>query len=109
MAFYAQDPITLTSVSFRRDEVSGQLLTARYTLNYQYFHCQIAGDLFSSYSPMLTNLGRIFVAFSSDATLTGAIDNGPPSFGRLGPMQDASGNKYHGFDVSIPITQFLEV
>ena len=102
----------LTGLSIVRGELSGQNLTVRYTLNYQYFHCVIGGGLggiFSVYQGMLTNIGKIIVAFSNDATLTGAIDNGYPNFGRLGPIQDASGNKYHGCEVSIPITQFLEV
>ena len=102
----------LTGLSIVRGELSGQKLTVRYTLNYQYFLSVIGGGLggiFSVYQGMLTNIAKIIVAFSNDATLTGALDNGYPGFGRLGPIQDAAGNNYHGCEVSIPITQFLEV
>ena len=99
----------ITGFSARRDELSGQYLTVRYTLNYQYFHCAIGQSLFADFAPMLDKLALIAKAFSADDTLSGALDNGLPSFGRLGPMMDASGNKYHGCEVSIPITQFLEV
>ena len=99
----------ITGLSITPDEVSKQLLRLRYTLNYQYFHSRIGAKLFDSYSAMLGKLALILVAFANDATLSGAIDNGAPSVGRLGPTMDAAGNKYHGCELSMQITQFLEV
>ena len=99
----------ITGLSIRRDELSGQNLTVRYTLNYQYFHVKIGASLFSAYADMLAKLALIIKAFSNDATLSGALDNGYPTIGRVGPIQDAAGNTYHGCEVSMPITQFLEV
>ena len=99
----------ITGLSITPDEVSKQLLRVRYTLNYQYFHSRIAAKLFDSYAGMLAKLALIIKAFANDTTLSGALDSGAPSIGRLGPTMDAAGNKYHGCELSIQITQFLEV
>ena len=99
----------ITGLSITPDEVSKQLLRVRYTLNYQYFHCRIGASLFSAYGDMLTKLALIVKAFANDATLSGALDNGSPTIGRMGPTMDAAGNTYHGCEVSMTILQFLEV
>jgi hypothetical protein len=49
------------------------------------------------------------LAFASDATLTGALDNDMPMFSGFGPVSDPAGIGYHGFDITLRISQFLEV
>jgi hypothetical protein len=99
----------LTDLRITPAELSKQNLDVRYTLHYQYFHCKIAGQLFANYAPMLDNLVLIIKAFSSDATLSGAMDNGECRIGVIGPIMDAAGNSYHGCELTIDILQFLEV
>lgn len=102
----------ITGVELTRDEVSAQLLVLRYTLNYRYFHTTIAkgmGGLFDSYTGLITNMAAILLAFSKDETLSGALDNEMPVISNIGPVADPAGNVFHGFDISLRITQLLEV
>lgn len=102
----------ITNVELIRDELTGQKLTLKYTLTYRYYHCLIAGalgGLFSTYAGLITNAAAVLLAFSNDATLTGALDNDMPQISGIGPVSDPAGKGYHGFDVSLRITQFLEV
>jgi hypothetical protein len=102
----------VTGFSVTPAEVSSQNLDVRYTLNYVYFHCKIQGGLgglFSVYSGLITAIAAIVKAFANDAKLSGSIDGGLPVINRIGPIMDASGNSYHGCEVSISILQFLEV
>jgi hypothetical protein len=112
-AILAPMPVEFVSnIELSRDELSGQLLTLRYTLTYRYYHCAIAGGLggiFGPYSAMITNAAAILKAFASDATLAGAVDNDLPTISNIGPVNDPAGNGFHGFDITIRIMQFLEV
>jgi hypothetical protein len=99
----------ITDVSIEPAELSKQNLDVRYTLHYQYFHCAVGNNLFGDYSPMMTNIAAIVKAFCNDATLTGSIDGGMPTIDGVTLLMDASGNKYHGAEFSLPILQFLEV
>jgi hypothetical protein len=99
----------ITGVSITPAELSKQNLDVRYTLHYHYFHCAIGQDLFADFAPLVTKIGAIIKAFCNDAKLTGSIDGGMPTIGRVGPIMDAAGNKYHGCEFSMPILQFLEV
>lgn len=102
----------LTNLEVTRDEFSGQKLVLRYTLNYRYYHFPVEGGLgglFSAYSSLIDNAAAILLAFSSDVTLSGALDNESPIISNIGPVPDPSGKVYHGFDISLQITQLLEV
>lgn len=102
----------ITGVTVTRDELSGQKLRLSYTLTYRYYHSKMAGGLgglFGTYAGMVDKAAAILLAFSSDATLTGALDNDLPTLGEFGPVSDPAGNGYHGFDITLRITQLLEV
>ena len=99
----------ITDVNITPAESSKQNLDVRYTLHYQYFHCAIGNNLFGDYKPLMDKIALIIKAFCNDATLTGSIDGGMPTVDMVGPIQDASGNQYHGAEFSMPILQFLEV
>jgi hypothetical protein len=102
----------ITNVEVTRDELSAQKLVLRYTLTYRYYHCKIQGGLgglFATYAGLITNAAAILLAFSSDATLAGAVDNDMPQVLNIGPVSDPSGNAYHGCDITLRIMQFLEV
>lgn len=99
----------ITNLTIVPAELSKQNLDATYTLNYIYYHCKIGGDFIADYSAMLTKIALLIKAFSNDAVLTGALDNGEARINRIGPVQDGSGNTYHGCEISIDIKQFLEV
>jgi len=99
----------ITGLSIRPAEISERNMDVRYTLNYTYFHCKIGtGNLFANYSNMLTNLALIIKALADDATLAGSINSGNIRISQIGPVQDPSGNYYHGCGVSIDVLQFLE-
>lgn len=102
----------ITDLEITRSELSGQKLDVRYNLHYRYYHCAIGGGvggIFSVIPAMITNLAAIVKAFSLDDSLAGAMDNGFPTIGHIGPVADAAGNQYHGCDLTIHILQFLEV
>jgi len=102
----------ITGLSIRPAELSEKNLDVRYTLNYTYFHCKIGGgigNLFADYSNMMANLALIIKALADDATLTGSINSGNVRLGQIGPVQDPSGNYYHGCGLSIDVLQFMEV
>ena len=99
----------ISNVSLTRDELSGQYQTLRYTLMYRYYHCKIGGQLLETYGSMIDKAAAILLAFASDATLSGALDNEDPQIVNIGPVSDPAGNGFHGFDIILQITQFLEV
>lgn len=102
----------ISELSISYDELSQQKCRLEYTLNYRYYHCKLAGGLgglFATYSGLVTTAANILLAFASDVTLTGAMNNTTPVISDIGPVTDPAGNGYHGFDVSIHILQFLEV
>jgi hypothetical protein len=102
----------ITDINLIRDEITGQWNTLTYTLHYVYLHCPTAGGLGglkASYSGLITNAAAILLAFSSDATLSGAMDNGSPRMEGLGIVTDPAGNAYYGCLFVLAITQFLEV
>ena len=99
----------ITDVSIEPAELSKQNLDVRYTLHYQYYHCAVGNNLFGDFQPLIAKIALIIKAFCNDATLSGSIDGGMPTIDRVGPVQDAAGNQYHGAEFSLPILQFLEV
>lgn len=102
----------VTNLAITPANINKTALDVNYTLNYEYYHCQVAGGLgglFGDYAPMLDKLALIIQAFSDDASLSGAVDNGECVIGQISIILDAAGNKYHGCDISINILQFLEV
>jgi hypothetical protein len=101
----------ITGLGIVADESSSQWNTLRYTLNYRYYHCAIAGGLgglFSSYSGLLQKVTLILAAFAKSTSLAGAMDNGKPRVAKIGPVQDPKGNWFLGCEISIDIMQFLE-
>lgn len=102
----------ITSVFVTRDESSGRLLQLRYTLNYRYYHCPIAGGLggiFASYSALVTKIVAIQLKFMDDAALAGATDYMDASPMNIGPVQDPAGNWFLGCEFVLTIMQFVEV
>jgi hypothetical protein len=67
------------------------------------------GGVHGSYGGFLSKLAAILLAFASDATLTGALDNDAPTVTGIGVISDPAGNNYLGCKISLRISQFLEV
>jgi len=102
----------VTGISLVPAELSQQDNDLTYTLHYRYYHCQIVrglGGMLASYSGLITKAAAILLAFSNDATLTGATNNTAPQIENIGPVNDPAGNVYLGFEISIQILQFLKV
>jgi hypothetical protein len=100
----------VTNIEITRDELSGQLLTMKYNLNYRYYLCHVGSTgLIGNYANLIKYMALVFKAFASDLTLTGALDNGLPKIGNLGRYGDNAQNMYFCFDIILPVMQFLEV
>lgn len=102
----------VTDIRLSRLEETGQLNLLEYTLNYRYYHCPIEmalGGLHATYGGFITKLAAILLAFASDATLSGALDNQGVQITGIGAIEDPARNVYLGCGISIRISQFLEV
>ena len=100
--------ITITRDSFGTG--GAEKMTAIYTLTYRYYHAPIAGGLgglFSTYSGMITNIDAICEAILNNDAITGCVDILLAGISELGPVEDPSGNIYHGCDLSFQVTEFV--
>lgn len=102
----------ITDVELVRNEMTGQLDTLSYTLHYRFLYCEMAGAnaYFNSFAGFIAKVALILLAFSSDATLNGAMDNEAPAISEIGVVAKEDENiPFLGCAVSLKIKQFLEV
>ena len=98
----------VTDFSIAADELSKQKLTARYTLNYVYYHTQIGSVLdFAEYSDCMTNILAIISALTENHILSGAIDTELPTVNDIGAVSDPAGNLFFGCTISIRVVQLV--
>lgn len=108
----APDPVGFVSeISVAR--LSGRVLTARaysveYVLSYILYYAPVAAgvSLFTGYRGMLTTLSAIHAAIMANETPTGAYDIRPYGTPSVGPVQDESGNVYHGARLAFLVNEF---
>ena len=81
--------------------------TLKYTLNYRYYHCAIGNLDFASYSACVDKLITIINAILTNDTVTGCVDLELAGVTDIGPVSDPAGNSFHGADIALNITEFI--
>jgi hypothetical protein len=98
----------ITDIEITSDELTKQKLTLKYAMNFTYYHCPIGSTLnFADYTNMITNIAAIISAMVEDNTLAGALDTGTPTVSDIGMVLDPAGNFFHGCQISLSISQFI--
>lgn len=81
-----------------------------YTLTYRLLHSKIGtgrSGLFDTYSAVVSKAGLFLDAIIANDTISGAVDISPNSITNFGPVADPVGNMYHGCDIGIQVTEFV--
>lgn len=84
--------------------------TVTYTLTYTFYYVptlQGAG-LFEKYDEMVTASAAVLLALSTNTYLSGTTDIYPNGIPQFGPVQDATGAQFHGCEISVRVTQYME-
>jgi hypothetical protein len=98
----------VTNIQVARDELTGQKLTLKYTLNYTYYHCPVGSTLnFADYANLITNVAAILAVMVAPTPLAGSLDTEAPTVFEIGPVLDPAGNAFHGCQISLTISQFI--
>jgi hypothetical protein len=81
----------------------------KYKLNYVYLHAEVGSGVstYEIYAGLIANLSAILVAILSNDAITGLIDM-KPKIGRIGPIEDPSGNQFWGVLFSFPILEYAQ-
>ena len=81
-----------------------------YTLTYRLLHSKIGtgrSGLFDTYSSMVAKVGLFLDAIIANDTISGAIDIFPNSINNFGLVSDPLGTAFHGCDIGIQVTEFV--
>ena len=81
-----------------------------YVLTYRLLHSKIGtgrSGLFNTYSSMVAKVGLFLDAIIENDTVAGAVDIFPNSITNFGPVADPVGNMFHGCDIGIQVTEFV--
>ena len=104
----------VTDMQFTRESQGGAgtaMMNLSYTLNYVYCHTPIGsglGGLFSTYSGLITNLALIIEKVFASDNASGAVDLQLAGVSNVGPVSDPSGKAYHGVEIALRITEFIQ-
>ena len=83
-------------------------MNLEYTMNYQYFHAPIGQVLtFQSYADLLDNIAYILEQIADNDAPEGAIDVRIMNIPHVGGITDSKGQEYHGADISLRVTEFI--
>jgi hypothetical protein len=93
--------------------LSGRVGTARsyqlqYTLSYRLYYSPVAEgvSLFSGYHDMIDKWSTVLTTILANDTPTGAYDIRPTGTPIFGPIQDQTGNVFHGCQFDLLVTEF---
>lgn len=80
-----------------------------YDLTYRYLHARVGSGrgLFDQYPQMVTNTGLILDRLIASDALSNQIDFRVVNVSAFGPVQDPSGNLYHGCDIIVNVMEFI--
>ena len=102
----------VSNLGFTRDTYGADaaLKTMAYTLTYNFYYAPIAQGvgLFEKYDEMVTAAAAILLHLATNTNLSGATDILPESVPAFGAMADAAGTLFHGCEIALRVTQFLE-
>lgn len=83
--------------------------TATYTLTYIYAHSAVGSGrgLFDVWSDVVAKAALILDAIISNDAIQGAAIDITPTADAFGPVADPSGNGFHGCEIRIDVTEFI--
>lgn len=101
----------VTDVSIMRDTygADASLKTVLYTLTYQFFYCPMEEGvgLFEKYDNMVSAAAIVLnaLATSTNGISTDILPGAVPGFG---PIEDVSGQAFHGCEITLNVKQYME-
>lgn len=103
----------VTDFSVTRDTLGADaaLKTARYMLNYIFYFAPVTQGvgLFEKYDEMVTAAAVILNHLATNTNLSGSTDILPASVPSFGAQADAAGTLFHGCEIALAVSQFMEV
>ncbi len=83
--------------------------TIRYRLTYRLLYAPIGSGrgLFDKYPDMIAKAFLFLDAILANDLIRGAVDIAPAEISAVGPVSDPSGKVYHGCDIPIDVTEFV--
>jgi hypothetical protein len=83
--------------------------TVTYTLVYVYAHSPLGAGrgLFDTYPDTVVKACAILDAIIANDAIQGAAIDITPSAGAFGPVGDPSGNAFHGCEIRVAVTEFV--
>ena len=101
----------ITNLTITRDSFGtggAEKMTATYTLAYRYYHTSVGNALtFTEYANLIMAMKLILEAFLTNDAISGLVDLSVESVSNIGPVTDPVGNYFHGFDITLRITEFV--
>ena len=101
----------ITGLTITRDSFGtggAEKMTATYTLAYRYYHTSVGNTLtLTEYANLIMAMKLILEAFLTNDAVSGLVDLSVESVSSVGPVNDPAGNMYHGFDITLRITEFV--
>ena len=102
----------ITDLTFTRESMgAGEMMNIEYVLHWQYLHAPMGSnnDLFETYNGMIENLAKIIEGISEITSLTGGVDLVIDGIEKIAVIKDITGNEFHGVELSIRVTEFINL
>ena len=100
----------VTDLSITDDSFGGPVSkkSVSYLLTWRFFECQLSTDrgLYERIPDMVKHAAAIVDAAIASLTLAALKDFYVENITNFGPVEDPSGNSFHGCDIAIRITEF---
>jgi hypothetical protein len=83
--------------------------TVRYVLTYMFLHAPVGAGrgLFDVYEGCVTNVLAFLDALIANDALSGSVDIQPSGVTSFGPVPDPSGTVFHGCEIALAVTEFV--
>jgi len=87
------------------------LKTVSYVLNYVFYYAPVAQGmgLFEKYDEMVTAAAVILNHLATNTNLSGSTDILPTGIPAFGAMTDAGGTLFHGCQIALKVSAYMEV
>lgn len=102
----------ITDLTFTRESFgAGEMMNIEYRMHWQYFHAPVGSGLalFAVYGDMVSNLAKIIEKIADTVKIEGAIDVKIDNINRIAVLKDASNNDFHGVELSLLVTEFINL
>ncbi len=84
--------------------------TVTYTLTYRFLYAALGTDraaVFDAYDDFAAKAFAILDVILANSTISGLVDLTPIDTPAWGPVSDPSGKMFHGTDISLAVTEFV--